>query len=74
MRVSDTPAVLVDKPIAATSAQAKEIGELAKSKGLVAYAYQNRRWDSDFLTLKKLLALRDSDPKSLGKLHEFESR
>jgi predicted dehydrogenase len=66
--------VLVDKPVTATSAQARELGDLAKSKNLVLYAYQNRRWDSDFLTLRKLLELPDSDPKSLGPIHEFESR
>ncbi|EKM59424.1 uncharacterized protein PHACADRAFT_249901 [Phanerochaete carnosa HHB-10118-sp] len=66
--------VLVDKPVTATSAQAKELDALAKSKGLVLYPYQNRRWDSDFLALKTLLALPPSDPNSLGTLWEFESR
>ena len=40
----------------ATFEQAKELDALAKSKGLVLYPYQNRRWDSDYLTLKKLLS------------------
>ena len=66
--------MLVDKPVTATAAEAYELGELAKSKGLVLYPFQNRRWDSDFLALKKLLALPPSDPKSLGTLIEFESR
>lgn len=65
--------VLVDKPVTATSEQARELGKLAKSKNLVLYAYQNRRWDSDFLALKKLLALPESDPRTLGALVEFES-
>lgn len=69
-----TLAVLVDKPVTATSEQAKELGALAKSKNLVVYAYQNRRWDSDFLTLRKLLSLPESSPQSLGAIHEFESR
>ncbi|GBE79346.1 Uncharacterized oxidoreductase [Sparassis crispa] len=66
--------VLVDKPVTATAAEAYELGALAKSKGVVLYPFQNRRWDSDFFALRKLLALPPSDPKSLGTLVEFESR
>lgn len=65
--------VLVDKPVTPTSQQARELHEIAKSKGLVLYAYQNRRWDSDFLALKKLLSLPESDTRSLGTVLEFES-
>ncbi|KAJ3575173.1 hypothetical protein NP233_g1293 [Leucocoprinus birnbaumii] len=65
--------VLVDKPVTPTSAQARELYEIAKSKGLVLYAYQNRRWDSDFLALKKLLSLPETDTQSLGTVLEFES-
>ncbi|CCM04865.1 uncharacterized protein FIBRA_07058 [Fibroporia radiculosa] len=66
--------VLVDKPVTATAAEAYELGALAKSKQRVLYPFQNRRWDSDFLTLRKLLDLPPSDSKSLGTLVEFESR
>lgn len=66
--------VLVDKPVTATAEEAYELGALAKSKGVVLYPFQNRRWDSDFAALRKLLALPQSDPKSLGTLIEFESR
>ncbi|KAI0921381.1 hypothetical protein AcV7_008336 [Taiwanofungus camphoratus] len=65
---------LVDKPVTATATEAHELGALAKSKNLVLYPFQNRRWDADFLTLRKLLALPSTDPKSLGTLLEFESR
>ncbi|KAJ7276265.1 hypothetical protein B0H12DRAFT_1084424 [Mycena haematopus] len=65
--------VLVDKPVTATSAEAKELGELAKAKGLILYAFQNRRFDSDFLALKKLLALPASSPQSIGDVVEFET-
>lgn len=74
MTVCDTSIVLVDKPVTATYAEAVELGALAKSKNLVLYPYQNRRWDSDFFALKALLDLPASDPKSLGNLYEFESR
>ncbi|KJA30068.1 hypothetical protein HYPSUDRAFT_126238 [Hypholoma sublateritium FD-334 SS-4] len=65
--------VLVDKPVTATSEQAKELGRLATSKRLVLYAFQNRRWDSDFLALKKLLAEPETSDKSLGEITDFES-
>ncbi len=66
--------VLVDKPVSATAQQARELGQLAKSRNLVIYPYQNRRWDADFLALKKLIKLPSSDPKSLGTIVEFESQ
>jgi predicted dehydrogenase len=72
--LSNLHPVLVDKPVTATVDQAKELGELAKSKNLVLYAFQNRRWDSDFLALRKLLSLAPSSPQYLGNVWEFESR
>lgn len=61
--------VVVDKPFAVTSAQARELGEIAKAKGVKAMPFQNRRWDGDFLTVRKLIA----DDK-LGPIYRFESR
>ncbi|KAH9850027.1 oxidoreductase [Lenzites betulinus] len=66
--------VLVDKPVTAHFSQAQELGALAKSKNVVLYPFQNRRWDSDFLALRKLLDLPADHPQSLGTLFEFESR
>lgn len=66
--------VLVDKPVTATLIQALELGALAQLKGLILYPFQNRRWDSDFLALKRLLALLDTSPHSLGFITEFESQ
>jgi hypothetical protein len=66
--------VLVDKPVTATAKEAKELGEIARANNLVLYAFQNRRWDSDFLALKRLLSLPESSPQSLGTLIEFESQ
>ena len=60
--------VVVDKPFAETSAQAEELTALAKAKGLVVAPFHNRRWDGDFLTVRKVLA----DGK-LGRLVTFES-
>jgi len=47
--------VLVEKPFCETRAQAEEILKLARDKGLVAMPFQNRRFDSDYLALKKVL-------------------
>jgi predicted dehydrogenase len=48
--------VLVEKPFVPSSAEAKQLLQLARSKGLLLCVYQNRRWDADFLTLGKLIA------------------
>ncbi|KAH8113302.1 NAD-binding protein, partial [Phellopilus nigrolimitatus] len=65
--------VLVDKPAVTTAAEARELGELARTKNRVLYAYQNRRWDSDFLSLKRLLKEPASSSAYLGDLFEYES-
>lgn len=61
--------VAIDKPFVATSAQARQLIELARSKKLVLSAFQNRRWDGDFLTLQKILASGE-----LGRIVSLESR
>ena len=60
--------VVIDKPFAGTSAEASELVELAKQKGMLVCPFHNRRWDGDFLTVKKILA-----EGSLGRLVTFES-
>ena len=60
--------VVIDKPFTATSEEALELGQLAKSKGLLAVPFHNRRWDGDFLTVKKLIA-----EQAVGRLVTFES-
>ncbi|NUK07606.1 Gfo/Idh/MocA family oxidoreductase [Streptomyces lunaelactis] len=62
-------AVVVDKPIAGTAAEARELAALAEERGLPLPVFQNRRWDNDFLTLQKLIA--DGE---LGDVQRFESR
>jgi predicted dehydrogenase len=59
----------VDKPVTTTYEQAKELGEIAERKRLVLYAFQNRRWDSDYLTLRKVL-----ENKTLGHVTDFVSQ
>ncbi|MYU19616.1 Gfo/Idh/MocA family oxidoreductase, partial [Streptomyces sp. SID8361] len=60
---------VVDKPLAATAAEAEELAALAESRGLLLSVFQNRRWDNDFRTLRKLLA-----EGALGEVQRFESR
>lgn len=48
--------VVVDKPFTLDAAQARELADLAQRKGRLLSVYQNRRFDSDFLTLQGLLA------------------
>lgn len=45
--------VLVEKPFTSTLAEAKALFALAKSRGLTVTPYQNRRFDSCFLTMKR---------------------
>ncbi|HKM98194.1 MAG TPA: oxidoreductase [Buttiauxella sp.] len=60
--------VLVEKPFTPTLAEAKQLFELAKSKGLTVTPYQNRRFDSCFLTMKKAI-----ESGKLGEIVEIES-
>lgn len=62
-------AVVCDKPFALDAAAALGTVRLAAELGLPLSPYQNRRWDSDFLTVRKLVA----DGK-LGVVSRFESR
>lgn len=45
----------MEKPFVPTSAEAQELVEVSKKTGKLICVYQNRRWDSDFLTIQKLL-------------------
>ncbi|WP_326471471.1 oxidoreductase [Enterobacter wuhouensis] len=60
--------VVVDKPFTVTLSQARELEALAKSLGRLLSVFHNRRWDSDFLTIKALLS-----EGTLGEIAYFES-
>jgi predicted dehydrogenase len=49
-------AVVCDKPFALDAASARETVLLAEQLQVALTVYQNRRWDSDFLTVRKALA------------------
>ena len=47
--------VVVDKPATPTRSEAEQLAAMAQERGLKLAVYHNRRWDSDFLTAKRLL-------------------
>lgn len=61
-------AVVSDKPFAPDAAQAEAMVLAAERRNVPLSVYQNRRWDSDFLTLRKLLV-----SGALGQVIRFES-
>jgi len=61
-------AVVIDKPFAASVSEAEQLIAAAESAGRPLMVFQNRRWDGDFLTVKKLLT-----EGGLGRVHRFES-
>ena len=62
-------AVVCDKPFAMDAAAAQASVDRAARAGLALSPYQNRRWDSDFLTVRRLVA-----EGALGEVRTFESR
>jgi predicted dehydrogenase len=62
-------AVVVDKPMAATAADARALAEAAERRGRPLTVFHNRRWDGDFLTVRRL-----RDEGRLGDVVRFESR
>ena len=47
--------VVVDKPVCTSSADIRTLIDLANTAGKLLFPFHNRRWDADFLTLRKLL-------------------
>ena len=60
--------VVVEKPFVFDVKEGEELIALAKEKGLMLAVFQNRRWDGDFLTIRKLL-----QTSLLGRIVEFHS-
>jgi scyllo-inositol 2-dehydrogenase (NADP+) len=60
---------LVEKAFTTTAKEAEELKNLAQEKGLKLIVYQNRRWDSDFKTVKSVL-----DENIVGDIVEAEIR
>lgn len=61
--------VVIDKPFAASLAEARQIVAKAERTGRIVTAFHNRRWDADFRTLRSLI-----EEGVLGDIVHFESR
>lgn len=59
--------VVVEKPFTTTTAEADHLMDLAKRKGKMLSVFHNRRWDGDFLTLKKI-----TEQQLLGRITDAE--
>jgi scyllo-inositol 2-dehydrogenase (NADP+) len=60
--------VVIDKPVAVSSSEIRQLLELADAVGLHCIPFHNCRWDSDFRTVQKVV-----HEKPLGHLVHFES-
>jgi scyllo-inositol 2-dehydrogenase (NADP+) len=61
--------VVVDKPFAPTLAESEALVRLAAERGRLITVYQDRRWDGDFATVKKIV-----QSGQLGTVVEYEAR
>ncbi|MBT0718973.1 oxidoreductase [Rosenbergiella epipactidis] len=60
--------VVIDKPFTVTLEEAQQLVTLSQQQNRLLCAFQNRRWDADFLTVQQLIR-----EKRLGELRYFES-
>ena len=60
--------VVLEKPFTITSGEGKELIAMARQSGKVLSVFQNRRYVSDFLTIRQLL-----NENMLGEIVEFEA-
>lgn len=61
--------VVSEKPVTLSSHDLQEMIQVSKDTGKFFTVHQNRRWDEDFLTVKKLL-----EDGKLGNVYRIESR
>lgn len=61
--------VVIDKPLASSLAEGEHLLRVSKETGKMLSVFQNRRWDNDFLTVRRLLA-----SGILGTVIRYESR
>lgn len=60
--------VVIEKPFTPTSKEADELIKLAESVDRNIFVYQNRRWDGDFLSIRKVLK-----SGALGNIETYEA-
>lgn len=59
--------VVTEKPFTVNAAEAEQLDQLAKKRGLLLSVYQNRRYDGDFRAIREVV-----DQHLLGPLREVE--
>ena len=62
-------AVVVDKPLATAAADARALATFARERGVPFTVFQNRRWDTEHLTARQVLA-----SGLLGEIVRYEAR
>lgn len=60
--------VILEKPFTITTAEGRELIEIAKQSGRILSVYQNRRYVSDYFTIRDIL-----QKNVLGEVHEFNA-
>ena len=63
--------VVVDKPMALTAADGRRLQVAAADAGLLLTVFHNRRWDSDTLTVRRMMS---GGAEGIGPVMRFESR
>lgn len=61
--------VVSEKPVTLSSSDLQEMIDVSKETGKLFTVHQNRRWDEDYLTMKKIY-----DEQKLGEVYRIESR
>lgn len=61
--------VVIDKPFTVTSDAARQLIVLARERNRILTVFHNRRWEGDFLTIRRLV-----DRNALGHVVYFEAR
>lgn len=61
--------VLLEKPVATTTAEVRALFDLARQQDRLVLAYQNRRWDTDFGAVRRVV-----ESGQLGQLSEVRFR
>jgi scyllo-inositol 2-dehydrogenase (NADP+) len=59
--------VILEKPMVVETKEAEELIQIAEEKNLLLSIYHNRRWDNDFLTVKKLI-----NEGTLGEINTYQ--
>ena len=60
--------IIIEKPVVTSISEAEELLKSANSRDLIVSVFHNRRWDGDFLTVKKIV-----ETDKLGSIRVFES-